>query len=144
MPNAENNMPPHQQQALTTPAFRGPACSSHPPHNAAEQPKNTKNRVYIHPKVDIFQSQSITVNSWKKPMSLPHGIAALIPTAFDNGNQNTEKPYAMPIHKCIANAAGGTNHRLKPGCAMMRSLSKNPAVLVVFIVDLAVSIDCWL
>jgi hypothetical protein len=51
-----------------------------------------------------------------------------MPNALDKGSQNTENPYAMPIHRCIANAAGGTNQRLKPGPAMMRSLSKNPAI----------------
>ena len=31
----------------------------------------------------------------------------------------------MPIDKCIASAAGGTNQRLKLGCAVMYSLDKN-------------------
>ena len=85
-------MPPHQHNALTTPALRGPARSSQPPHSAAEQPRNTKNKVYIHPSVEIFQSQVVVNNSAKKPTSGPHLIASLMPSAFDNGNQNTEKP----------------------------------------------------
>ncbi|HUB88678.1 MAG TPA: hypothetical protein VMA74_03020 [Dyella sp.] len=42
------------------------------------------------------------------------------------GSQNTEKPYAMPMHKWMAKAAGGTNQRLKRGPAMVRSLAKKP------------------
>jgi hypothetical protein len=37
----------------------------------------------------------------------------LMPMALVKGNQNTEKPYAMPMHKWIHNAAGGTSHLLK-------------------------------
>ena len=33
-PNAEMTRPPHQQRAATTPALRGPARSSQPPHSA--------------------------------------------------------------------------------------------------------------
>jgi hypothetical protein len=66
-----------------------------------------------------------------------------MPTALDNGSQNTEKPYAMPMHRWIANAAGGTSQRLKPGLAIMRSLDKNAgcageppnAVLVLIVVS---------
>jgi hypothetical protein len=61
----------------------------------------------------------------KKLMSGAQATGAFKPTALDNGSQNTEKPYAMPMHKWIANAAGGTSQRLKPGLAMMRSLDKN-------------------
>jgi hypothetical protein len=48
-----------------------------------------------------------------------------MPMAFDKGNQNTEKPYAMPMQRWIANAAGGTSHRLKPEPATVRSFAKN-------------------
>ena len=41
--------PPPQQNAATTPAFLGPACSSHRPNTAADDPRKTKNRVNIHP-----------------------------------------------------------------------------------------------
>ena len=44
----------------------------------------------------------------------------------NSGNQNTEKPYAMPMHRWMASAAGGTSQRLNPGPAMMRSLSRIP------------------
>ena len=37
----------------------------------------------------------------------------------------------MPIDKCMAKAAGGTNQRLKPGLAIVRSLAKRPRVVVV-------------
>jgi hypothetical protein len=59
-------------------------------------------------------------------MSGAHATGAVMPIALDNGNQNTEKPYAMPMHKWMANAAGGTSQRLKPGLAMIRSLDRNP------------------
>src|SRR5438093_1617053 len=58
-PRAEIMKPPPQQKAATTPAFRGPACSSHRPKTAAEDPRKTKNKVYIHPNVLIFQSQLV-------------------------------------------------------------------------------------
>src|SRR4051794_12133099 len=99
MPIAEITMPPHQHSAETTPALRGPARSSQPPQIAAETPRKTKNRVYIQPSVDTFQSQFVTNSSCKKPTSGPHLIASLMPSAFDNGSQNTENPYAMPMHK---------------------------------------------
>lgn len=92
MPSAETSMPPHQQTADTTPALRGPARSSQPPQVAAEMPSSTKNRVYIQPSVEIFQSQVVVNSSWKKPTSGPHLMASLMPSALDSGNQNTEKP----------------------------------------------------
>ena len=59
----------------------------------------TKNTVYIHTSVVTCQSQ-LVVNSWvKKLLSGPHFTDSLMPSAFDSGNQNTENPYAMPIHK---------------------------------------------
>ncbi|MNC43961.1 hypothetical protein D3C75_928500 [compost metagenome] len=35
----------------------------------------------------------------------------------------------MPMHRWIARAAGGTNQRLKPGRAMMRSFDRKPGAL---------------
>lgn len=32
------------------------------------------------------------------------------------------------MHKCIASAQGGTSHRLNPGRATLRDLSRNPTV----------------
>lgn len=54
-----------------------------------------------------------------------------MPMACDNGNQNTEKPYAMPMHKWMASAAGGTSQRLKPGAAIIRSFDKKPGLLLI-------------
>ena len=125
MPNAEITSPPHQHNAETTPAFRGPECSSQPPQMAAEQPRKMKNRVKIQLSIEIGQSQS-DANTWaRKLMFGAQATGAVIPMALDSGNQNTEKPYAMPMHRWMANAAGGTSQRLKPGLAMMRSLDKN-------------------
>ncbi|MEL7644266.1 MAG: hypothetical protein AAGU25_09185, partial [bacterium] len=46
------------------------------------------------------------------------------PISLDKGSQKTEKPYAIPIQRWIARAAGGTSQRLNPGPAMVRSLFK--------------------
>src|SRR5262249_43402184 len=126
MPSAPIRRPPHQQTAETTPALRGPARSSQPPHSAAEKPSSTKNSVYIHPKVEIFQSQLVTKSSPKKPVPGAHATDSFIPIAFESGSQKTENPYAMPMHKGIASAAGGTSQRLNPRPAMVRSLSRIP------------------
>src|SRR5512142_1549974 len=91
-PMAEITRPPHQQNAATTPALRGPAFSSQPPHSAAEEPRSTKNRVYIQPSVEIFKSQLVANICSKKPMSLGQSTAAPMPIACDSGSQNTEKP----------------------------------------------------
>jgi hypothetical protein len=82
--------------------------------------------VYIHARVEIRQSQSLANNSASKLISCGQATGFLIPMARDKGNQNTEKPYAIPMHKCIANAAGGTNQRLKPSPAIVRSLANHP------------------
>ena len=47
-----------------------------------------------------------------------------MPIARLSGSQNTLKPYAIPIDRWMASAAGGTSQRLKPGGAMMRSLER--------------------
>jgi hypothetical protein len=75
--------------------------------------------------MEICQSQVDANICAKKPMSGVHATGAETPTAFDNGNQKTEKPYAIPIQRWMASAAGGTSQRLKPGLAIMRSLDKN-------------------
>src|ERR1051325_6960679 len=103
--------PPPQQNAATTPAFRGPSRSAQRPNTAADEPRNTKNSVNIHPSVLIFQSP---------------GADAVIPMARDNGSQKTLQPYPMPIDRWMARAAGGTSQRLKPGPAMVRSLDNSP------------------
>src|SRR5690349_5462864 len=125
-PIAENTRPPHQQHAATNPALRGPARSSQPPHTAAAAPRKTKYSVYIQPSSLIFQSQLVETMRARKDMSGAQAIVDEPFTARDSGSQNTLKPYAIPIHRWIANAAGGTSHRLNPGPAMVRSLSSNP------------------
>src|SRR5690606_30671938 len=115
-----------QQNAATTPALRGPARSSQPPQIAAEEPSSTKNSVYIQPSSETRQSQHADTMRAKKPMLSGQATDAEMATAFDSGSQNTLKPYAMPMHRWIASAAGGTSHRLNPGLAMMRSLASRP------------------
>ncbi len=44
-PIAAIPIPPHQANAATTPALRGPTRSSQPPHTAAAAPRTTKNKV---------------------------------------------------------------------------------------------------
>src|SRR6218665_1573770 len=89
-PRAENNMPPHQHRADTTPTLRGPTRSSHPPQSEADDPSKTKNRMYIQPRVETFHSQ-VVVKSCAKRSCLSHASEFLIPSALDNGSQNTEK-----------------------------------------------------
>src|ERR1041384_5549885 len=55
-PMAASTRPPHQHTAETTPALRGPARSSQPPHSAALEPRKTKNNVYIQPRLGLSQS----------------------------------------------------------------------------------------
>src|SRR5262249_27350199 len=119
--------PPHQHSAETTPALRGPTRSTHPPMTAAAEPRKTKNSVYVHPNMEIFQSQEVAVISARSAMSLGQATEVVMPTALDSGSQNTENPYAMPMHRWIASAAGGTSQRLNAGPAMIRSLVRNPA-----------------
>src|SRR5579884_2165141 len=112
-PSAETKNPPPQQNAATTPALRGPSRSTQRPKTAADDPRNTKNSVNIQPRVLIFQSPE---------------AGCVIPMARDSGSQNTLNPYAIPMERWIASAAGGTSQRLKPGFAMMRSLASSPAM----------------
>src|SRR5262245_6931585 len=104
--------PPPQHTAATTPAFRGPSRSTHAPKIAADDPRKTKNSVYIQPSDVSFQSA---------------GSDRTMPIARLSGSQNTLKPYAMPIDKCTASAAGGTSHRLNVGEATMRSFARTSA-----------------
>src|SRR5215469_13005596 len=76
--------------------------------------------------MEIFQSQPVAMIWANNPKLFGHAMLVVMPTARDNGSQNTEKPYAIPMHRWMASAAGGTSQRLKPGPAMMRSLLKNP------------------
>src|SRR5450755_3378069 len=91
-PIAPMTSPPHQQIDATTPPFLGPTRSSHPPQSAAAEPRNTKKSVNVHPRSLIFQSQVVTVSCAKKLRSLGQSTEAVMPTAFDNGSQNTENP----------------------------------------------------
>jgi hypothetical protein len=126
-PIAEITSPPHQHTAATTPALRGPARSSQPPHVAAAEPSTTKKRVYIQPRLEMRQSQVVVKSS---PASVRSGQATLLsrPMARDSGNQNTLKPYAIPMQRWMQSAAGGTSQRLNPALAMMRSRSSSPAM----------------
>ena len=91
IPIAPRKSPPHQHSAATKPALRGPTRSSQPPQIAAETPRNTKNSVYIHPKLATFQSQVVVKSSCTSVMS-GHAFGAFRPIARDSGNQNTENP----------------------------------------------------
>ena len=89
---AESTRPPHQHRADTTPALRGPACSSQPPNSAALDPRSTKNSVYIHPRIGLSQSQVVVNSLSTQDTSAPQGTEAVMPIALVNGSQNTEKP----------------------------------------------------
>src|SRR5438270_13940043 len=92
IPPAEMTSPPHQQMAATTPALRGPARSSQPPQMAAAEPRNTKNSVYVQPRMFNFQSHVVENRRPMKVMSAGQATDSVMPMAFDNGNQKTEKP----------------------------------------------------
>src|SRR6185312_1280560 len=125
-PTAEMRSPPHQQIAATTPALRGPACSSQPPQIAEAVPRKTKKSVNIHPSMLIFQSHVVAKIVANADMSAGHATDFVMPTACESGSQNTLNPYAMPMHRWIARAAGGTSHRLNPERAMVRSFASSP------------------
>src|SRR4051812_25165740 len=80
-PTAAVGSPPHQQIAATTPALRGPACSSQPPQIAAADPRNTKKSVNIQPSVLIFQSQPVAKSEATNDMSAGHATDLVMPTA---------------------------------------------------------------
>src|SRR5882757_2957225 len=73
-----------------------------------------------------FQSHVAARARATKPMSAGQATDSVMPIAFDKGSQKTEKPYAMPMHRWMARAAGGTSQRLKPGPAIVRSRARNP------------------
>src|SRR3984893_11880788 len=98
MPKAPINRPPPQHNAATKPALRGPTRSSQPPQIAAETPSSTKNSVNIQPMLATRQSQVVVKSSCSSDMS-GQALGAVSPTARDSGNQNTLKPYAMPMHR---------------------------------------------
>src|SRR5581483_6427458 len=91
-PSAETRKPPPQQHAATAPAFRGPSRSSQAPNRAADDPRNTKNRVNIQPRVLIFQSQVVATSRSRKLMPSGQGTDRVIPTALLSGSQNTLNP----------------------------------------------------
>src|SRR6516162_7303419 len=125
MPMAPSTRPPAQQNAATTPALRGPTRSSQPPQIAAETPSSTKNNVNIQPMLATRQSQVVVSSSSHSDMS-GQALVAVSPMARDSGNQNTLKPYAMPMQRWMQSAAGGTNQRLNPAFATVCSRSRIP------------------
>ena len=56
------------------------------------------------------------------------GAGCVMPMVWLSGIQNTLRPYAMPMDRWMARAAGGTSQRLKPGPATVRSLESRPAM----------------
>ena len=88
---APRNRPPHQHNAETKPALRGPTRSSQPPQIAAEMPRNTKNSVYIQPMLATRQSQVVVNSSCTSDIS-GQAFGAVRPIARDSGSQNTLKP----------------------------------------------------
>src|SRR6516165_1323929 len=86
-PMAEITSPPHQHNAATMPALRGPARSSQPPQIAADDPSTTKNSVYIQPRLEIRQSQPASALSgpWLVK-NLPIWLAMWTSLSGDMGN----------------------------------------------------------
>ena len=83
-------MPPHQHSAETTPALRGPACSSQPPHNAADTPSMKMNSVKVTLTAGTVQLHCVE-NSSAISDCCVHSAAAF-PTSLVIGSQNTENP----------------------------------------------------
>src|SRR5438552_13292620 len=104
--------PPAQEHAATNPALRGPSRSAHRPNTAADDPRKTIASVNVHVSVLIFQSPDAD---------------RVMPIARLSGIQKTLSPYAIPIDRWMASAAGGTSQRLNSGDAMIRSLDSNGA-----------------
>ncbi len=108
------------------PALRGPERSNQPPQTAAATPRKKMNRVNTQLRSATLQSQVVVTSASMIP-ALGAQATGLPPvSARLNGSQKTLNPYAMPMHRWIANAAGGTNHRLKPGGAMVRARDSRP------------------
>src|SRR6476661_1884771 len=126
MPSAPRRKPPPQQSAATKPALRGPTRSSQPPQSAAESPSTTMNSVNVMLSMLTDQSQVDVKSSPIQFVPAGHATGLSIPIAFDSGSQNTLKPYAMPIQRCMHSAAGGTSQRLKPAGAIVRSFARIP------------------
>ena len=119
--------PPHQQSAAKTPALRGPTRSSQPPQIAAAEPRKTKKSVYSTVTSDRCQSYWVVNSMVMMLASAGAAIDLSTPSMRVSGSQNTENPYAMPIQRWMARAAGGTSQRLNPGRAMVLARSSNPA-----------------
>ena len=82
-------------RAATTPALRGPTRSSQPPHSAAEQPRKTKNSVYIQPSVAMLPVAAGGEQLGRRSStSFGAGRRAVLDAdaPCDSGSQNTEKP----------------------------------------------------
>src|SRR6476646_3711364 len=139
MPRAENIRPPDQQRAETRAALRGPARSSQPPQIAEAAPRKTKNRAYTMPSSVTFQSHAVVKSEPKNDMSGGHETGCWPLSALDSGSQHTLKPYAMPMHKWIASAAGGTSQRLNAGPATMRSFESKSTPLAAYPVSIPVA-----
>ena len=52
------------------------------------------------------------------------GADWVIPRSLVIGKLNTLKAYTWPMHRWMHNAAGGTIHRLNPGLAIVRFISR--------------------
>src|SRR4029077_20847180 len=89
-PRAEIKRPPHQQNAATTPALRGPTRSSQPPQRAAEEPRKMKKSVYIGVISTMRQSQ-VVANSEERSDGSGQATNFWMPIERESGSQNTLK-----------------------------------------------------
>jgi hypothetical protein len=100
-----------QHSAATKPALRGPTRSSQPPKSAADKPRNTMNNVNIIVSMLTDQSHCVVNSSVTQRVPGAQASGLAMPGAFDNGSQNTLKPYAMPMHRWMHSAATGTSQQ---------------------------------
>ena len=125
-PIAAIAMPPHQQIADTTPALRGPdALEPAAPQRRGRSEEDEEQRV--DPAEVATRQSQVVVTSARASVRSAQTTGCVTPSARDSGSQNTLKPYAIPMQRWMASAAGGTSQRLNPGAAMMRSRSRSPA-----------------
>ncbi len=83
--------PPPQHSAAMNPALRGPACSSQPPHSAAEMPRNAMKNSNVCVTSGTFQLQVVENIIVKTPCALQLGSPGPASSLLI-GSQNTEKP----------------------------------------------------
>src|SRR5258708_10759806 len=112
-PSAAMRNPALKQQAEVNSAWRGQTRSSHLPSTAAVSPRQTMATLKMAASEVSFQSP---------------GADLVIPRSRVIGRLNTLIEYTWPMQRWMARAAGGASQRLRPGSAIILSLSRIPGM----------------